>query len=352
MNLRLTFDSRDLVPMDWQKTRENSEFYIFNPALLSLGEEWLLAYRVTTPAYELNRIAACRLDANLRVVPGSVSPLSDTFKNAQEGIGDPRLIHHQGKIYLSYCHFYPRSEQYLVELQADGLSARSPSRLLTLNPRQVHEKNWMLFSHAGQLLAVYSIAPHVILRLNLEDKNQVDCERAYAVDWQAADYVRRFGELRGGANPCRVGDLYFSFFHTSRFQGWLHPLARKIRKWMGRTPPEISNSAETPKTGWLLGWYRRLFVHLYYYGGFYGFSAGPPFAPQYLARQPILLPTDEPPPQKKPRLRPIARQVVFPSSAHFWPARQTWLVAYGVHDERFVLRTFAHQELLRQCQKL
>ena len=94
--------------------------------------------------------------------------------------------------------------------------------------------------------------------------------------------------------------------------------------------------------------YARHFVRLRYTGGFYGFSARPPFAPICLAGEPVLVPEDECPALRTDGLRPIASQVVFPTGAALGENLQ-WLVSYGVHDELCKVRSLDHSVLLRKC---
>lgn len=313
-----------------------------------------MVYRVVAPHYATNRIAACRLDAALQVVAGSIVPLSDTLIGVNKGIGDPRLVQHNGRTYLLYCRFDPISDLYLAELDMDTLAAKGPSRLLALPARQRHERNWMLFSHDGELLAVYTISPHVILRLELAGQAEVACERIFTTHWNADAYTRRYGELRGGTSPVRIGDTYYAFFHSSYFTGWVHPRLRRVRRWLGGQAPgsgQAYRNGQPPSSviyNKLYRLYARCCARLRYTGGFYGFSARPPFAPTCLAGAAVLVPEDEAPARRTDRLRPIAGQVVFPTGAAVDENLQ-WLVAYGVHDERCKLRSLDHAALLRQC---
>jgi hypothetical protein len=353
VTLPVEFDGNGLVPAAWQREQPDVAYFVFNPALYPAPGGWVLVYRVVAPRYAANRIAACRLDASLKMVAGSVVPLSDTLIGVNQGIGDPRLVQHGERTYLLYCRFAPISHLYLTELDMDTLAAKGASRLLALPARQRHERNWMLFSHDGDLLAVYTISPHVILRLDLAGQAEVACERIFTTHWNVGAYTRRYGEMRGGTSPVRVGDSYYAFFHSSCFTGWVHPLVRRVRRRLGGQSPEggqlrgdgQSTSNVIHKLHRL---YTRYFVRLRYSGGFYGFSARPPFAPTCCAETPVLVPEDESPAFRTDRLRPIARQVVFPTGAALGENGQ-WLVAYGVHDERCKIRSLDHAALLRRC---
>lgn len=353
VTLPIEFDGSDLVPAAWQREQPDLAYFVFNPALYPYPGGWVMVYRVVAPRYATNRIAACRLDAFLKIVAGSVVPLSDTLIDVNQGIGDPRLVQHGERTYLLYCRFAPISHLFLAELDMDTLAAKGTSRLLVLPARQRHERNWMLFSHDRDLFAVYTISPHVILRLDLAGQAEVACERIFTTHWNTSAYTRRYGELRGGTSPVRVGDTYYAFSHASYFTGWVHPRLRRVWRWLGGQAPGIgqARSDGQPPTSViykLYTLYTRCCVRLRYTGGFYGFSAKPPFAPTCLADEPVLLPEDECPARRTDRLRPIARQVVFPTGATLGENQQ-WLVAYGVHDERCKIRSLDHAALLRRC---
>lgn len=374
MNFSLTrgVDSPALVPAAWAAERPVGQFYVTNPALQQFGGQWLMAYKVVTPYYGIERFAICRLDSHLKVVPGSIVPLSDTIPNITSQVGDPRLIVFRERLWCVYCHFRLPSLLYLVELDADTLAARGPARPLLLDDRQWQEKNWMLFEHEGELLAVYTIAPHIILQLDLHDSGVIRCRRTYATEWDVSAYARLFGDPRGGAPPVRVGEAYFVFFHSRHFvcrgHAAIAPLWHALRARLGRPEhwqgPRLANGDVRPlqaTTDWIyapkpLPWrldgllrrYERRFARRRYVAGFYGFAARPPFAPFVLSRRPALEPEHENPPLQQPRLSPLNTQVVFPCGAVFLP-EQRWIVSCGIHDERCILRTLDHASVMAQC---
>jgi len=107
------------------------------------------------------------------------------------------------------------------------------------------------------------------------------------------------------------------------------------------TPPPLPRRLET-----LLRRYERRSARRRYVGGVYGFRAAPPFEPCLLRSAPLLLPEDETPPQRLPRLSPLNARVVFPGGAAVLQNRD-WLVSYGVHDERCAIRRFDHAHLVQ-----
>ena len=78
---RQVFQNWELVPAAWATERPVEEFFVTNPAIQRVNGQLIMAYKVVTPHYGVERFAICRLDAALDVVPGSVTPLSGTIPN-------------------------------------------------------------------------------------------------------------------------------------------------------------------------------------------------------------------------------------------------------------------------------
>jgi hypothetical protein len=365
--LHRIFTNAELTPAAWAQEQPAADYFITNPAIQCFGGGWVMAYKVVTARYRRERFAICRLDDGLNVVPGSAVPLSDTIPNITPQVGDPRLIVYDGRLWALYCHFRLPSLLYLVELDGDSLAARGAARPLLLDDRQWQEKNWMLFEHGGELLAVYTIAPHVILHLDLRDPAVIRCRRRYVTAWDVSTYARRWGEPRGGSPPARVGDAYYVFCHSRRFVNRFHaalaPAWHALRARLGRPEhwqgPRLADGDVRPlqaTTDWiyapkplplrldgLLRLYERCCARRRYVAGLYGFRAEPPFAPFFVCAEPVLRPERETAPQRQARLSPLNDLVVFPGGAACLPNRR-WLVSYGVHDERCALQELDHVE--------
>lgn len=372
-SLLRVFHNRDLVPAVWAAERPVEQFFVTNPAIQQVDGQWLMAYKVVTPYYGIERFAICRLDAQLDVVHGSVVPLSDTIPNITTQVGDPRLVVYGGRLWVLYCHFRLPSLLYLVELDAGTLAARGHARPLLLDDRQWQEKNWMLFEHDGELWAVYTVSPHVVLHLDLQQEDSIRCRRIYTTDWDVSAYARYYGELRGGSSPVRVGDVFYVFLHsrhfTNRFHAAVAPAWHALRAGLKRPEhwqgPRLTAGDVRPlqaTTGWiytpkplpfhldgLLRRYERRYALRRYVAGFYGFHAQPPFAPFVLCPEPVLTPEAEAPRQCQPPLSALNAQVVFPAGAGFLPNGH-WQVSYGVHDERCVIGQLDHASLVERCQ--
>ena len=305
----LCLEGLALLPTAWRALPGACAARVFNPSIARLADGLALAYRVVLDD-GVRRIAACRLDVDLRPVPGSQIALSDLIQGTDDWQADPRFLSHGNRTFIHFNngHQYP-NQIYLVEVAPD-LRPLGPARPLALAGRRPVEKNWMLFPGPdGDCLAVYAIQPHGILRLSLEGTGPVHCTRLPEVAWDASAYTHNRGALRGGAPPVRVGDSWWSFFHS------VHPppfWARALRRLTGR-------DAEA---------WRRYAV------GCYTFSAHPPFRPTAFTPRPLLL---APAPERggRERLNPTADRVLYPAGAILEGDR--WILSCGLQDAQAVL---------------
>ena len=330
----IELDTQALVPAAWQRSDDLAYLHIYNPAIVRFRNRLLLAFRVDSGrgATMQRRIGLCALDDQLSVVPGSVVPLSDTIQGGDPRHYDPRFLVYRDRLFVHYNNnFLTRPNQiHLVELDPDTLEARSPARPLHLDgPRQEIEKNWLLFEHDGDLLAVYQIAPHTILRVDLAGQGTVECRPIHVTDWDVSACAGRFGAPCGGAPPVRQGDAYVSFFH-SRYP--ISPLRWVLRFWPVQPGTRLHRYVAAVERR-----LRRPFAQARYVAGAYAFEAAPPFHPLWITPEPVLRPEDEPLRRHRRRANPTADGIVYPCGAILEDDGH-WLVSYGVHDERCCLR--------------
>jgi hypothetical protein len=319
----IVYQNEELLPSSWRNTVRSEDAYVFNPSIARYRDSLLLVYRVVLPDLR-RRLAVCRLDASLHVMPGSVVPLSDHLEGVGDWHADPRFCVYGDRLLVHFNSGMPThgaNDISVVELDPDGLHPRGPARRLALARRRTIEKNWMLFEHEANLYAVYGIAPHIVLRLNLGSPGRtgpVDCSRVYEVTWDASAYARRYGELRGGTPPVRHGNRYYTFFHST------YPIQRLWRTLS-----------------------RRVFGHPVarrtYVGGFYGFTAAPPFTPMIYTPVPVIRPPSLAW-RHRERLDPGVARFVYPGGAILRDG--SWIVASGVQHEYCCLDSFAHDELM------
>lgn len=281
----LRFDQHNLCP-DVPGLR-------FNSSLIEWRDGYALAFRT---GWRGSEIYVATLDQNLKPTGYSrkLELLDKRYKkHCGWGREDPRLFLLNGHLHIWWIGVRgpngPTSVLY-ARLAADF---RVEDVFYPDIPnRRPWEKNHAYFQHGHDLFAVYSIAPHRILRI---DGNRA--EWAYETATQAPWHG---GELRGGASPVRVGDEYWHFFH-------------------GRAP-------HRGKTA--------------YNVGLYTFAARPPFQVLRIIPQPILWAdhATKPPDQYV--------SAVFPCGAV--RRGDEWLVSMGVHDRWTEIHSFAHADLERQ----
>ncbi|MBS4061543.1 MAG: hypothetical protein KG029_14180, partial [Bacteroidetes bacterium] len=181
---RIQYPIQDLVPGIWLTEFGKSDFFTYNPSILRYNGQNIMAYRVSTRHYGLNQSATCLLDDQWRLIPDSPRPLFDPQSpECPEHAEDVRLFEHEGSLWAIFNDSKRPNLLYLAQIDPVSRQAAGHPRPLILNERNILEKNWMPFSHAGQLWVLYSICPHTILSLDLNHPHAVRCERVSAIDW-------------------------------------------------------------------------------------------------------------------------------------------------------------------------
>lgn len=340
--LQYVIPTADLVPSVWMPLQPSAGFFVFNPAIVRYGDRLLMTYRVDfgrgPAAQQRTACAICVLDERLQVASGSVVALSDTIVDGGANHYDPRFLVVGDRLFVHFNNNWDTQPNhiFLVEIDPDTLTAKAPARPLCLEgPRQTIEKNWMLFEHDGELFAIYQVAPHIILRVDLAGAGPVRCWPVYRTEWDTTIYTRRYGALRGGAPPMRVGDSYVAIFHSRTLPRRMAP---------ANPSPAVARLKRASWVTTIKRWLREWLDPLRYYGGVYGFAAAPPFAPTFIRPEPLLHPAREERRRQPTAAHLTPRRVVYPCGL-VRLADDRWLVSYGVHDERAVLRVFTRHEI-------
>lgn len=308
------FENRDLVPDAWKHeapTAQNREaderitasgFRVFNPTITRIQEGYAMAYRVVDEEHDIRRLAACHLTRDLEIIPGSIVPLSNliTFHphagldpRARAWHADPRYLSLRGKLYLLWNDGgnKPMNHQFLQEMSSDGRKPIGPAREVTLKfSRTATEKNWMFFDNDEGVWAVYSIEPHIVLKVDLDDPLTVPCQLHTHVQWES-DYAMTFGSLRGSAQPLASGDTFLSLAHSSYKVG------------LGR----------------------------HYRACFYRFERHSPFRLTHAPRICFDLPNPRGETFHYPKLNPEVTEVIYPCGLVL--EGETAVIAYGLNDE-------------------
>jgi predicted GH43/DUF377 family glycosyl hydrolase len=305
-------DTRKLLPDELKHSAAAGSVYAFNPSLLRLSETWLLAYRLVLPD-GLRRIALCQLNDQLEVIPGSVVPFSDKIRfpvnsklppQALGWFADPRLYRLGSRYFLHWNSGWhePQNYQFLQEFDPKTLQTFGPPREMRLDgSRQAIEKNWTLWGE-NSYYACYSPNPHKVLGFDLAGEGPLHFCPAYEHAWSNRIYERRYGKLRGGAAPIRVGESYLALCHS------MH----------GQTGSAYDYEAAA-----------------------YTFSASPPFAPILAPHRPIQV--NPPTTRQLPPLNQAVGRVIYPCGLS--QVGQDLLVSLGLNDEHCALLQLKIDEL-------
>lgn len=269
-----------------------------NWTMMRHGDKWHGVFRVDDnriydrnlyleyPAQGTNaRLIYATFDDQLNVT--SKRPLPVTPHLSCE---DPRLFVYHDRLWLAYngASYNPASfRQHIVALQ-DG----QPTNVFALERYRMTDKNWMYFESDGNLYAVYSIDPHVVIR--------IDGDKIEEVARTQPGLVKKhwwYGEPRGGSCPWNIGNDEFLTFFQSHYIPY--------------------------------GFYRRVYVM-----GAYVFSAKPPFQIKRVTKMPIMVPetTDV-----------KMHAVVFPGGAVFRDDK--WIVPFGYNDHQSGLAVLTREQV-------
>ncbi len=259
----------------------------YNPTILRWRDRVLVGWRI---GWGRGRVGLGELTADGTVAGVRELDFSGVWEPGRgDALEDPRLFEAFGRVHVVYTHLDGRSIGMGLAVLDEGLRVEWAGRFAPRDRRA--EKNWQFFQCGRELHAVYGTNPHTVGCLRRPGAGWYGGElRVPPADGAVLPWA--WGEPRGGTPPVRVGDEYFSFFHSMR-------------------------DGE-------------------YVAGFYGFEARPPFRVTRWPEAPCL----------RPRPSPSGRwlQVVFPGGAVHEDGE--WLVAYGWNDERCALARFRHADLL------
>jgi predicted GH43/DUF377 family glycosyl hydrolase len=270
---------------------------------------WLLTRRSIWKdrlIFGMNDIVAFRLGGPDGLTPTIGWRVKFMNTNTNEQYEDPRVVYHDSKTYLACCNFvwyrtkkWTGAHQILV-ICNDNWDVRvrfdpiygSNGRGLGLNSG--HEKNWLWFFHENRLNLIYAAQPHTVVEFDSYLRPVTERRTETKLGWE-------FGEIRGGTPPVRVGEEYFTFFHSSL--PWTHK-------------------------------YRRYFM------GCYAFEAKAPFAITRITREPLLIGSQQ---DYWVETKPL---VVFPCGALL--NGKEWLVTLGVNDLKSGWIKIPHRDLLKR----
>ncbi len=217
-----------------------------NASIIPYRGRLLMAYRA---GVHRAIIHVAELDAGYNAVRSV--PLALRHPLGPDTQEDPRLTTGPGGGLRVFFYGFERNRSRTTMLYADLSDdlVAGPVRHLELHGRNYpKEKNWSPYVHDGEQYVVYTISPHVILR--------IDGDRAERVHVSDTPFPWSGGHLRGGAPPVLVGDRYYHWFHGCALPG-----------------------TSTPSDGTAAG--------SHYNVGLYTFEAKPPFRPLSMTPHPL-----------------------------------------------------------------
>lgn len=192
----------------------------FNPSIVKWNNSLLLSFRIyDTKLNSANKIGLIFLNNNFE-------PISKTYilkieqkeiinfninKKTKINEQDPRLVLINNKLKITYSN-YKIGRMFIADLifKDDNFIAKKPICILNFDGAQKNrlEKNWMPFEYQKELLLIYSLQPHKIIKLNATNYGKTYTNTTTNFNWQ-------YGELRGGTPALLVDGEYLSFFHSS-----------------------------------------------------------------------------------------------------------------------------------------
>src|SRR6266446_411539 len=321
----------DLVPKISEQARLNGwecQYYnfgkledqgtdYFNPGLVMRDDGiWLLTRASGLHPrgfmYGQNAIVAFKLD-DLGKQPHHGKVLHWPVDNPMQHFEDPRGFYHPrlGQTLIGACTFlWNGPGDWTGALQAfgafdnDWMCKKLDYPKIGGNPGKVekvkhqdYEKNWVWWLHEEKLHLLYKANPWTVYVFENRWSERTDY-KSDGISWP-------YGDIRGGTTPVQVGDLFFTFHHSSL-------------PWKGR--------------------YRR------YYAGAIGFEATPPYKPKLITIEPLLQGSQNDVwAQRKPL-------VVFPCGALY--LKDKWLISMGVNDMKSAWLELSHAALLERMRPI
>lgn len=223
-----------------------------------------------------------------------------------EHFEDPRAIFHNGQTWIGACNFivfgggqtWTGAHQILTVADGNWVARVRYDPVYgkngpNLDSQRGDEKNWLWFFHEGRMHMIYLSQPHTVIEFD----DNLQKVREYVTETPNLQWSH--GMIRGGTPPVRVGDEYWSFFHSST--PWIHSKRR-------------------------------------YHMGAYCFEAKPPFAIQRVTPMPLLTGSQQ------DYWAPGKPLVVFPCGSIL--RNGVWTVVGGCNDIQSFWIDIPHEQVL------
>lgn len=178
----------------------------FNCSFIEYKGKKYFAYRMESkPFCMYMKIGICLLDDDYQPIAETnvLLQLHSDLKGYEKGyhVEDPRLFIYNDELYLSYTDGYQMGQAKIdpVNLKAlESFYIDKPIKTRT-------EKNWIFFEDKGKLMCIYDLPSMQVLEMNGQKWKEVSKNEPIA--W-------KYGEIRGGATPIKVGNKFIAFFHS------------------------------------------------------------------------------------------------------------------------------------------
>src|ERR1043166_23822 len=195
---------------------------LFNPSIALRGDGLWLVARRSVPWRSrytyLSDIVAFKLLERMAI--GPIMEVKFPIRYEDEHFEDPRISTINGEIFLSCTNLQfdgsgsPHgTHQLLGQVDAHWQVVRLIDPIYGHNCKWAldqagNEKNWLWFDHGGRIHMVYTTVPHQVVEFD----SAINAQQTHASSVQ--DLRWNYGAPRGGTPPVKIGDEYWSFFHS------------------------------------------------------------------------------------------------------------------------------------------
>ncbi len=290
----------------------------FNPSIVRYQDSILLVFRIRDPLSKTtNQIGLIELDNKFKPIS---KPYVVEIRNQISGQSmaqDPRIITIGDELFMVYNDMLGSARKgfrrmLIGKMEFDGkrFYIENPEVLNNFDQenKSRHEKNWTPFVYEDQLMLIYSLQPHTILKpIAFENRCETQGSTVNKAPW-------KYGELRGGSQAFLVGDEYLSFFHSAKEMKTVQSDGKRIP---------------------------------HYFMGAYTFEKDAPHAIKSISKKPIIGKNFYNGPSHK-TWKPL--RVVFPGGFIF--DDQHIFVAYGRQDHEIWIVTMDRAALLKSLDRL
>jgi len=296
-------DPNAVVHKVYDISDKHDEYY-FNPTIISNHKASQLIIR-HVGANGVRRLQYVKLNKKENVLPHPLDKDIGVYKSGQRvsWCADPRAFFFSGETYISFNtgHKEQPNNIYIQPLDSLGNPSNDPIQMV-FHGRKAIEKNWGFFEHNGTLYAVYSISPFVVIKVDIDFSRRIaNGTVVYRHYWKSDRVEKKYGELRGGASPIKIGNRFYliSQSNTSAMKGVI------------------------------------------YTGSIITFNASPPFQPEQTSNEPIFKLTKEE--YRRQPIRKLNKKVeacFYPCGATYDSSSGTIHITYGINDYKFGIRTY------------